>query len=442
MNFFGFNITRHAETTDSVVTDSRERRDSINGDNSDDLRLGRPSLPDGIPAIPVIPGSPVYYNISGMVRKIINKPAQDMVRRWFDLEISIDSNPKDSKIEKAIEHAIMSRLDDLDARAKIAELIIESRISDNGALMFLLLKGAKIEEVNLNSQVTEDSIESVEAINIVKHPVFSYSKITDDATSINYDLHKFTVSGLDVDKSRCYWMVRNYDRTLNRGYSVISDIVLSIVAHSSTLEAAAKMANELFTKIWYSDERMSPEQETDIMSGIKKRMSIWSILKLKKDERLERPTLNVTGLKELFDFVWQNISAVADPMIPMSILIGNQQGKITGSSNDQTTYQDEILSAQILYPQPAIEMLIRYIIAESNGPVRRIAGDAWKDIKFKLKWVPLFDMDKKTEAEIKKLRAEELKTYVEAGAISGMDIRDREFSDLENYEPEEHNEED
>jgi len=414
--------------------DSDEAEERMDGIVNEDTGAGTDEDPlaSMVPRFTPVDGN-VWYKASGLVQRICEAPAFDAVREWFDLSVKIDDDDEEeSEDEMLVSRMIMDELERLNAKDRIRTLISYSRRYNEGGVLFAGIKDdIPADETPFNEE--PNGVKSIDFLNVLGPEQFYRNRSGYVGTSADFHQHQFKIGSSDVHPSRVRWLVRQYLPEEDTGISVAQSIVDAIKAQSSGLRTAAKMADEFFFKIWKSDQSLGPEGDRKFLQGLKRKLSSIGIIKLKKEESLERPTLQISGIKELLDFIWENISSLTG--IPQSRFKGNAQGAIAGADNDLRVYYESTVKAEYQEDQvrQILDWLINYIIQAKDGPIRKLIGDRVEIMDWNIEFRPLWTPDPKTAAEIAKLEAEADAIDIKSGVISPNESRQRRHDTLEPF---------
>ena len=422
MRFFNF-FREDAEELDQTRKDAF--RNENTGEGTDDDPLS-----SGIPIRDVVDGN-ALYKASGLVQQICDIPASDAVREWFDLEIKLDEMEASSEDEKILSRAVMLRLEELKAKDRIRELIKYSRRFSGGGILFAGILDdipSKADDPKNSLASSPSQIKKIEFLNVLYSGDFQRTKQGTDGTAINFHSHRFTIGGHEVHPQRVRWLCRRYLPDEDDGISMPESILLAVRSHNSASRTVAKMADELYTKILKSNTVLPPEKEAAFLKKIKRTLSVLSVLRIRTDETLERPTLSLGGISELFQFIWENVAALTG--IPQSRFKGNQQGAVAGAENDLITHYDSVRSEiQEGELREIIDWLIELILQE-DAISELIPSDT---VDWNIKWKPLWQMTPVQKAEVELKQAQRDKIYSEIFVLSPIDIRTERFKELEPF---------
>ncbi|KYC66500.1 hypothetical protein B4098_1817 [Heyndrickxia coagulans] len=142
-----------------------------------------------------------------------------------------------------------------------------------------------------------------------------------------------------------------------------------------------------------------------------------------KEEELDKKTTNLSGMKDLLDYVWDYLSGAV--RMPKTVIKGQEAGTIAGAQYDVMNYYSRIAAMQENELKPHIERLIRLLLCsqdEVGGGSINPDSHEW-EIKFN----PLWSVDSKTDAEIRKLVAETDQIYIGNGVVAPDEVRQARF---------------
>lgn len=404
-------------------TDGMRNEETGEGSEDDPLLLSHP-VKD------VIFGE-AWYAAHGLVQQLCDIPAQDAVREWFDLHVNLDGEHKETPDEKQLARAIMNRLDELKAKKRIEDWIKYSRRYAEGAVLYAGIK-MDIPELTLTDRPVGDPIKVV-FLNVIWPPHFSRTRKGQIGIMPDWHDHEFRVGGVTVHESRLKWICRRYIPEYDTGVSVPESISLAVRANHSALKTVAKMADEFFVKVLKTDGSWIPKDEMmNFLRTIKRKLTSLGVIRIGKDDELTRPALSIQGIKEMLDFIWENISALTG--IPRMRVTGNAQGKLAGAENDLRTYYDWIRSEfQQGDIRDALDWLTRFIIRERDSEVAKLLDGRSEKLDWEFIPRALWQVDGKTGAEIRKLDAETDKTDIDSGVLAPSEARAKRHAELDAF---------
>lgn len=149
-------------------------------------------------------------------------------------------------------------------------------------------------------------------------------------------------------------------------------------------------------------------------AGVRKRVEYTDVGKsslrgvyLDKDDEFIQRQLSLTGMPEMIETLLSVVAAAAD--IPATRLLGRApQGMNATGDGDERNYHTMIRSKQRLYLSPAIDRI-------DNALIPSALGTRPKEISYK--WAPLSLPSKKEQAETNKIKAETIAIYVDKALL-------------------------
>lgn len=363
------------------------------------------------------------YKRNGLAHKIIAKPAEDATRNGWRIVIPGDPD-RQNKYQKA--------LDGLNLKREIANEIIYQRLFGDGYLTV----GTSGELTNDTSDPIElDNLQSIAFIHSFGRKHVRKSQINADPTSKDYGQESAIVldiaqNGETIDKygnatpnkqdlkpivldsSRYKHIYLDKLEDDNNGVSFLERCMDSLKAMDTGLLSTGRMLFEYTLKVFKSEEIAEADKKElqKFYDNLSQGFSTESFFVIGQDEEVTKLGTNVSGIKDLFDFAWQNISAASN--IPKSVLTGEQSGTLAGASQDIANYYDNIKAIQEEYIKPQLEWIVRLLMHSSD------VADG-KDDPDKLEWHiefnPLWSADDKTQSETLLNYANAASTLVSAG---------------------------
>lgn len=110
--------------------------------------------------------------------------------------------------------------------------------------------------------------------------------------------------------------------------------------------------------------------------------------------------------------------------MPKTVLKGQEGGTVTGAQYDVMNYYSRITAIQENQLRPHLEYLMRCLMWAEDECGGRLDPDS---IEWSVEFNPLWNVDSKTDAEIRKLTAETDKIYIEAGVSDPDDVHEARF---------------
>lgn len=376
----------------------------------------------------------LWYMANGFIQNIVDAPAEDATREWITIRTNRDEdNPESGLKGLNISRLIQNRLTALGLRAKIKDLIRFSRMYREGAFLYFGIDAAVPQTQLVLSNTLPTEFNRIEFINVFGPDRVS---IRDDSTnplSKVYHRLKYSISGIDVHESRLCHLVHGYLTEEKTGMSVVETILDAVKAQDTALWSVTSILFEMALWVFKSPavQDMGPEKVAALLANMRAVISTQSSMAISDDESMERIQSDITGLKEIFDFVFENLACLA--RIPKSRLMGQSQGVITAGQYDLLAYYDSVAKFQEIEVRPVIEKAIDLVVHERSGKIwEALDGNADK-LDWEFEFNPLWRLGPVEQAEVDLKGAQESQIYIATGVLGPTEVRSRKFKDLEEF---------
>jgi phage-related protein (TIGR01555 family) len=369
------------------------------------------------------------YATNAIVQNIIDIPAEDMTKNGFDLVMK-DENLKNT---------IMQKLRDLDVKNAFKKMKSYERLHGDG---FISLGVTQRVPFTLDQPLDPRTLMSVDYI----HP-FSGMKVNefilnDDMFSANFgrvekfqvyrqNLTGYNIAGIMQADVHCSRLIHDQTRRLDDGYeyeyrgrSLIEPLYDIITIMDTSLWSVGQILYDFVFKIYKSEgiSDMSTDEKYDLGMLMNFAFKTEAMGIIGENEELKKESTNVSGIKELLDFVWDYLSGAV--RMPKSVIKGQEAGTITGAQYDIMNYYGRIAAMQENEMRPKLEHLIRLLLWSSAELGGRIDPDK---IDWKLKFNPLWQLDSKTDSEIRLATAQADQIYMTNGVLTPDEVRETRF---------------
>jgi len=347
------------------------------------------------------------YKSNGGMQRVVNAPADDATRKGFRI---ITDDPTDND-------ELQKRWKELDLQAKFRDLVKFMQIYPQGAAAFIgLLSGDMTRQRDFSKPMPPDIL-AIDFVNSMNHPGdFTVQSIpVSDPTMREFGQVFFRIMGMAVHSSWVIWLAHEWDRKDNEGISRVNSVYDAMVAQDSALWSVSTMVQQLSMMIYTSTEftKMSPEKKQLFGAKVRNYSETNSFWGIKENEKVDRLNYQFTGLKDILDFIFQNISLYSQ--IPQNILIGRAQGILTAAEEDTINYYSFIGQFQKSKLERLYRQMINLILLERRGELyRRHKGKLEYEIEFE----PLWELSPSFKAELGKLNAERDLADVQSGKVS------------------------
>lgn len=419
-----------------LATDTFFHKRTGRGSNRDKVENLRPGLRDFINASE----AREWYKTSGILQSVVDAVADDATRAWIKITTNRDvDNPDTGKKGLNISRVIMNRLEELKTQAAIKKLVRNTRIYNEGGFMFIGILET-IPPKGLDEPI--NGVEKIEFLNVFG-PQFGHVDAHDlRVTSKNFGRPTMFTLGsgapgsIDVNMDRMVWLVQKFEEEDNHGISTIQQVLDSIKAIDTGLWSANHILFELAVKVIKSPDvrKMKRDDIFRALEGMQNQMSTMSAILLRDDESFEKKTLQIPGIKDVFDFVFENISAASQ--IPKSKIMGNSQGVITAGQYDIINYFTRVEEFQKNEIKPILDKLIDLIIKERRGPVIDLLGNDVEHLDWNFEFNSLWTPDPSEKSRIGLQDAQADQFYFTMGVKTTQEIRKNRFPELEDFEEE------
>lgn len=359
------------------------------------------------------------YASNILVQNIINIPAEDMTRNWFTLKM------KDEKLKDSI----MQRLRDLNAKEAFRDMFRFERLAGDG----LISLGVKQDNnFSLPDAIETDKLKAIEYLH-----AFSGFKVLDmisnnNVFSVDYgkvDMFELPrVKDSDgknmVHKSRLLHVQTRKLEDEKRGQPLLEPLYDILTVLDTALWSVGQILYDFTFKVYESGdiEDMTTEErrELGILMDFMFRTEALAIIG--KGEKLSKQSTSVGGIKELLDYGWDMLAG--GTRMPKSVIKGQEAGTIVGAQYDVMNYYGRIAAQQENEMKPQLEKLVRMLMWCSDELGGRLDPES---IDWEIKFNPLWEVDAKTDAEIRKIVAETDDIYVTNGILTVDEVRDTRF---------------
>lgn len=370
------------------------------------------------------------FSGDGLGRRIVEEPAGDMVREWFN--VSAEEG-----------EGVLDYLETLSARQIFEEAAIWSRLYGGAAVVPILQDG-----MDFSAPLNPDRIASVLGFRVFDRGSVSFGDLPsrDPVKSLRglpefYEISNYTsraVSGQSatfrVHESRLVLIpgkrVPDRVRQMNGGWDdpVLQSAYESLMRYSTTVGYASNIVKDFIQAV------LSVKDLTALIASgkeaiVERRLklldmgrSILNTMVIDADgESFDKKANSVTGLPDLLDRFAEHLCGCTN--FPMSRLLGRSPGGMnsTGSA-EMRNYYDFIASEQGRVLGELAEFAVRLSFLAKDGPTGGVEPDAWS-----VKWNSLQQPTDKEVADLRKVVADTDKVYVDAGVLSPQEIAESRF---------------
>lgn len=361
------------------------------------------------------------YAISGLFANLVDIPAEDATREWIEIQ----------NVDHDLAEQIMNKLSNLGAQNAFQEAVKYERLVGDG----LISVGVSQQGVwKISDPIEPRRLQDVVYI----HP-FSGGKMVnllrnDDVFSPTYgqtELYEISDSrGTHlVHSSRLLHIITRQIEDEIRGIPLLERVYDLLLVFDNALWSTGQMMYNMNHKRLKTDGIDFSDKDTrqQMQNELEFEFNTLSLAIVGKDDELDYigPTVGIP-LKDMYDFAWEMLSCVS--RMPKSHITGQPQGTVTGGQFDTLLYYMRIAGTQESYIRPPLEYLIDLNLLASKSGVGSGSLDP-DQVPYQMRFRPLWKLDDRTDAEIRKMNAEIDNLYMMNNVVSPQEIRARRFED-------------
>jgi phage-related protein (TIGR01555 family) len=379
------------------------------------------------------------YRSDDMVSRIIDMPADEMVREWFDVVI-----PED----KEAGELLGAKLDDLNAQTVFKQAIRAQDLFGGSVILIGVNDGV----IDLSRPLDMAQVRSVDFLNWFDASEVNAVEWQNNPAEANYgepthfDITPKTFgSGIStssilkrVHRSRLLVLSRPIvsRTTLGRstmgsgsgfGESVLAPLYSIIRDYGVTWASVGHLLQDFAQSVYkfsgLGDALMSGQASAlnQRLEGIDRTRSVMRAVVLDKDDEFQRMATPLTGLPEIMQQFGYRIAAAAK--MPVSLLLGQSPTGLnaTGDS-DVRWFYDHIKRRQKQEIAPLMEYLIKIIMNARVSPVNGKEPENWS-----LQWHELWQMTDEQKADVRLKMAQTDMIYLQNGVLSPTEVSTSRF---------------
>lgn len=373
------------------------------------------------------------YESNGLFSKIIDRPAEEAVKRGFDIDYG----------DESIEEYVESKLDELDIEDNFATAEKWARLYGGSIIVMLCNDGRGLEEPLDVESVTEIEELVVFERSVVQPEYSSMYGLSTDIKTKPWEPEYYTISSVSgyftVHKSRClvfkngrvpeqttnvlyrYFGVPEYVKIKNALRECITSHENGVKLMERSVQAIYKMknlANMLGTSDG-EDKVLQRLQVIDMARGILNSIAIDT-----DGEDYDFKNFTMSGVKDVIDSTCNMLSAVTE--IPQTILFGRSPAGMnaTGDS-DMENYYNMVEKIQKQNMKSNSKRIIDLILREGKHK-----GYISKIPKYKVKFAPLWSLSdlenaniEQIKAGIEQTKAQTTQIYIDSGVLDPSEAR-------------------
>lgn len=364
------------------------------------------------------------YTGDGFARRIIDVPANDMVRAGFEIETEGDDDDAFDPV--------MVRMEELQAMERFCEALKLSALYGGALVVFGVQDGGLLEE-----PLNENAVKGVDFLRVYdRHRVSRMVKYSDPMDSRYGQTEQYLVSPVNgspyrVHETRCVVFQGDFVperlRELQDGWSASvlakcwAQLMRFGVSHQwaeKLLERAQQAVNKM-DGMW--QQMMSPGGQKAIMDRLNildMSRNILNTVAIDSKDDYTVQSNSFAGVPDIIDRFATALSAVTG--MPRTLLLGEQsKGLSGGNEGDLQNWYAHISQLQKTRLLAPVDRLVGLLVKAMALPENYL-------IEFEPLHVPS-DKDeaevKKIEADTEKVKADTMAAYIAAGALDPSEAR-------------------
>lgn len=369
------------------------------------------------------------YADNAMVQNIVDIPAEDITRAGFTLKM------KDDKLKGEYE----SKLRQLKVKDVFKDLYAFDRLYGDG---FISIGVVSKEAYELSEPLDMDNLKRIPYINAFSNQKVNNFFVNEDMFSERFGkVEQFEVMrrtnevgpetlGITEDKQEKVHYSRVIHQQSKRlenehlGLSLIESLSDILVVMDTSLWSVGQMLYDYCFKVFKSNDvgELSNEEKSTLGMLMDYKFRTEAMAIIESDEELSKEGTNTSGVDQLLSFVWDYLAGAV--RMPKTVLKGQESGTITGAQYDVMNYYSRIAAIQENEMRPQLEYLIRCLMMAEDECGGAIDPD---EVEWSIEFNPLWNVDAKTDAEIRKLTAETDKIYIEQGVLEPEEVHETRF---------------
>jgi len=373
-----------------------------------------------------------WYAQNQFIQNGVDIPAEDMFRNGFEIIISGDP---------ALEDKIMSKIRDLDVKGNFTDMRRYERLQGDG---FIALGVTQSQQFTL-AQPLPMRLKSVDYLNAFSTLKVGSFQVNEDMFSPRYgkvelfSLNRMTSTasaltegtGYQGSDSNVHFSRLLHDQTRRiegeyYGQSILEPMRDILTIFDTAQWSVGQLLYNTSFKVYQSEgiNSLTPaqRQEFQMLADFMFRTEATAIIG--KEESLSTVGAQFSGIEALLDFTWELVAG--GWRMPKSVIKGQEAGTIAGAQYDVINYYSRIAAAQETEARPHLEHLVKLIMmSDEFGNIDP------ESIEWELKFNPLWNVDNKTDAEIRKLNSESDSNYIASGVMAPDEVRAERFPELE-----------
>lgn len=365
------------------------------------------------------------YKSNSMAKNIVDIPAEDLTRSGWTLMM------EDDKLKSAYE----SKLRQLKTKDRLQKLFMFERLYGDG---FVAIGTTESARYNLSDELKPERLRRIPYINAFSSKKVSNRIINEDMFSDRYG----QIESFEINRSQRHGiqLIGDNDRKIHRsrilhqqdlrfedeleGTSLLENLYDILTVVDTSIWSVGQILYDYVFKVMKSKDvaNLTQEQKTLIAMNADYKFRTEALAIIAEDEELNKVSTPVAGIGELLDFVWDYLAGAS--RMPKTVLKGQEGGTVTGAQYDVMNYYSRITAMQENQLRPHLEYLVRLLMWASEECGGTINPD---EVEWSIEFNPLWNVDSKTDAEIRKMTAESDSIYIANGVLDPDEVKETRF---------------
>lgn len=379
-----------------------------------------------------------HYESNGLFAKIIDTPAEEVVKHGFELGLD----------DESVEQSIKDKLDDLDFEEKASTAIKWARLY-GGSIIVMMINDGK----GLDEPVDWKRVRGIDELRVFERAIVqpdyqslyeNYGELFTERTRSRFGEPQFfnvySITGyFRVHESRClifrngtlpeqgmvqeyrFWGIPEYLRIKRQLRETITAHGDSVKLLERSVQAIYKMKNlaQLLATDEGENQALKRLEVIDMARGILNSIAIDS-----EGEDYSFQTFQLSGVKDVIDSTCNMLSAITE--IPQTVLFGRSPAGMsaTGESDLENYYNYIDKIRKLMLKHNLIKIIDLVCQAEyKTGKIPEIPH-------YKLAFSPLWSLSETEQAQVNQVKAATAQTkantaqiYVDMGVLDPSEVR-------------------
>lgn len=360
------------------------------------------------------------YRSEGLTRRIIDIIPSDMIRQGWEVEGDADNY-------------LNQKLDELNARTKLTDLIRWSRLHGGAIIVMGIADGRPLNEpVDLKNisdiawlhvfdrwQIYFDQSYTCLNLNDQNYGYPDFYEVQDIRSGATFVVHHSRVLRMD------WGLLPPREKYLNQGWgdSAITPIYTELRNYGLSIANVSSMMQDFVNGVLKIPNLSQTVATQCGDASVFKRLdlanmskSVTQMMVLDGDETYEKLSTNVSGVAEIIDRFMLTVCSVTG--IPASLLFGRSPAGLNSTGESEIrNYYDLIKQYQEIKLKPLLEKLNTYIMLSKTGSFDGRELENWN-----IQFTPLWQNTEEQEAVLRRTVAETDAIYIDRGVLDANEV--------------------